>query len=116
MSNDQNPSPTDPAPDVTIIGESIRIQGTMTSRGDVHMNQMEVNGCLTIGAGGKADANVKAHEVIVAGSAKGNVETIDRLVLRASANLEGDVKTPRIVIEEGACFKGGIETVRPPSS
>ena len=52
----------------------------------------------------------------MAGSAKGDVETIDRLVLRASANLEGDVKTPRILIEEGACFKGRIETVRPPSS
>ena len=124
MSNDQKPSPAagiDLAPNVTIIGETMRIQGTMTGRGDVHINghwegQMEVDGCLTIGAHGKADANVKAREVIVAGSAKGNVETIDRLVLRASANLEGDVKTPRIVIEEGACLKGGIETVRPPSS
>ena len=54
--------------------------------------------------------------MILAGSAKGNVETIDRLVLRAGANLEGDVKTARIVIEEGACFKGGIDIVRPPSS
>ena len=78
--------------------------------------QLEVNGCLTIGADGKAEANIKAREVIVAGSAKRNIATIDRLVLRASANLEGDVKTPRIVIEEGACFKGGIETARPPSS
>jgi hypothetical protein len=41
MGNDQNPSPdagSDPASDITTIGETIRIQGTMTSRGDVHMN------------------------------------------------------------------------------
>jgi cytoskeletal protein CcmA (bactofilin family) len=77
---------------------------------------MEVNGCLTIGVGGKADANLKAREVIVVGSAKGNVETIDRLILRTGANLEGDVKTARIVIEEGARFKGEIDIARPPSS
>jgi len=124
MSNDQNPSPAagiGPATGVTIIGETMRIQGTMASREEVHLNgdwegQMEVDGCLTIGAGGKANAHIKAREVIVAGSAKGNVETIDRLVLRAGATLEGEVKTARIVIEEGACFKGGVDIVRPPSS
>jgi cytoskeletal protein CcmA (bactofilin family) len=105
---------------VTVIGETMRIQGTMTSREDVHLNghwegQMEVDGCLTIGAGGKANASIKAGEVIAASSAKGNVET-GRLVLRAGASLEGDVKAAGIVIEDGAYFKGQVDISRPPSS
>ena len=124
MSNDQTPSPAagiGPATGVTVIGQTMRIQGTITSREEVHLNghwegQMEVDGRLTIGAGGKANANIKAGEVIVAGSAKGNVETIGRLVLRAGASLEGDVKAAGIVIEDGAYFKGGVDIARPPSS
>ena len=124
MSNDQTPSPAagiGPATGVTIIGQTLRIQGTMTSREEVHLNgdwegQMEVAGRLTIGAGGKADANIKAREVIVVGSAKGNIETIERLILRAGANVEGDVKTAGIVIEDGAHFKGGVDIARLPSS
>jgi len=92
----------------------------MTSREEVHLNgdwegQMEVDGRLTIGVGGKANANIKAGEVILAGSAKGNVETIVRLVLRAGASLEGDVKAAGIVIEDGAYFKGEVDIARPSS-
>jgi cytoskeletal protein CcmA (bactofilin family) len=99
----------------------MRIQGTITSREDVQLNgdcdgQMEVDGRLTIGVGGKANANIKAAEVVVAGSAKGNIETMGRFVLRAGANLEGDVKAAAIVIEDGAYFKGGVDIARPPSS
>lgn len=124
MSKDQNPFPASGsggAASITTIGETIRIQGTVTSSEEVHLNgalegQVEVNGCLTIGASGKATANIKAREVIVAGSVKGNVETIDRLVLRAGSNFEGDVKTARIVIEEGAYLKGGVDITQPPPS
>jgi cytoskeletal protein CcmA (bactofilin family) len=124
MSNDQNPFPASgigPATGVAIIGETMRIQGTLTSREEVHLNghcegQMEVDGRLTIGTSGNANANIKAGEVIIAGSAKGNVETVGRLVLRAGASLEGDVKAAGIVIEDGAYFKGGVDITRPPSS
>ena len=61
MSKDPNPSPatgSGAAIGVTIIGETMRIQGTMTSREEVHLNgdwegQMEVDGCLTIDAAGR---------------------------------------------------------------
>jgi cytoskeletal protein CcmA (bactofilin family) len=65
--------------------------------------------------GGNADADVKAGEVVMTGSAKGNVETAGRLLLRAGASLEGDVKAGGIVIEDGAYFKGGVDIIRPPS-
>ena len=102
----------------TIIGETIVVKGRMVSREELQLNgelqgELEMDGRLTIGAKGKLSANVKAKEVIVAGSMKGNVEAAERLVLRKGAHLEGDVKTAGIVIEDGAYFKGGIDITGP---
>src|SRR5438105_692197 len=99
---------------VTVVGETIRIQGTMTSSEEILVNgelsgQLELTHRLTIGAKGKVEAGVKAKEVIIAGSIKGNVDAAERITLRAGANLVGDVKTAGIVIEDGAYFKGGID-------
>jgi cytoskeletal protein CcmA (bactofilin family) len=123
MSNDQNLSRAGgiESATVTIIGETMRIQGALTSSTEVHLNghlegQLDVVGRLTIGAGGKADVNIKASDVIVAGSAKGNIETMGRVVLHAGASLEGDVKAAGIMIEDGAYFKGEVDIARQPSS
>ncbi len=103
---------------VTVVGESLRIQGTLTSGEEIVVNgelsgQLELNHRLTIGPKGKVEAGVKAKEVIIAGSVKGNVDAAERITLRAGANLVGDVKTAGIVIEDGAYFKGGIDITRP---
>ena len=103
-----------PSTSGTIIGESISVKGRIVSREELQMNgelqgELEMDGRLTVGVKGKVDANVKAREVILAGSMKGNVVAAERLVLRKGAHLEGDVKTAGIVIEDGAYFKGGID-------
>jgi cytoskeletal protein CcmA (bactofilin family) len=110
--------PTGGSGSVTVIGESLRIQGTLTSNEEIVVNgelsgQLQMNHRLTIGAKGKVDAGVQAKEVIIAGSVKGNVDAAERITLRAGANLVGDVKTAGIVIEDGAYFKGGIDITRP---
>ena len=97
-----------------MIGETITVKGRLVSREELQLNgelqgELDMDGRLTIGVKGKVDANVKAKEVIVAGSVKGNVDASERLVLRKGAHLEGDVKTAGIVIEDGAYFKGGID-------
>lgn len=73
---------------------------------------MDVRGRLSIGAQAKATANLKVAELNVAGSVQGNVDATGRVTLRTGANLVGDVKTPGIVIEDGAFFKGGIDIIR----
>jgi cytoskeletal protein CcmA (bactofilin family) len=105
----------------SVVGESIRIQGTVVSHEEIVLNgqlegQLELDNRLTVGAKAKVDANVKAKEVIIAGSVKGNVDAAERITLKAGANLVGDVKTSGIVIEDGAYFKGGIDITRPASS
>ena len=55
---------------------------------------------------------MKAREVVVLGTIHGNVEASDKIDIRKDAKLVGDIKTARIVIEDGAYFKGSIDIVR----
>jgi cytoskeletal protein CcmA (bactofilin family) len=56
---------------------------------------------------------VKAREVVLFGSIHGNVEATERIVIHKDAQLIGDIRTARIIIEEGAYFKGSIDLIRP---
>ena len=102
-----------------IIGKSVMIKGQIFSREDLTIDG-EVEGSvelqehrLTVGPHGKVQAGVKAHEIIVLGTIHGNVDAADRIEIRKDARLVGDIKTARIVIEDGAYFKGSIDIQRP---
>jgi len=102
-----------------IIGKSVMIKGQIFSREDLTIDG-EVDGSvelhehrLTVGPNGKLQAGVKAREVVVLGTIHGNVEASDKIDIRKDAKLVGDIKTARIVIEDGAYFKGSIDIARP---
>src|SRR6202789_3060221 len=100
------------------LGKSVIVKGQIFSREDLTIDG-EVEGTvelqehrLTIGPNGKVLANVKAREVVILGTIHGNVETADKIDIRKDAKLLGDIKTARVVIEDGAYFKGNIDIVR----
>ena len=102
-----------------VIGKSVMIKGQIFSREDLTIDG-EVDGSvelhehrLTVGPNGKLQAGVKAREVVVLGTIHGNVDASDKIDIRKDAKLVGDIKTTRIVIEDGAFFKGSIDIVRP---
>jgi cytoskeletal protein CcmA (bactofilin family) len=102
-----------------VIGKSVMIKGQIFSREDLTIDG-EIDGSvelqehrLTVGPNGKLQAGVKAREVVVLGTIHGNVEASDKIDIRKDARLVGDIKTARIVIEDGAYFKGSIDIVRP---
>src|SRR4051812_8065059 len=104
-----------------VLGKSVIVKGQIFSREDLTIDG-EVEGTvelqehrLTIGPNGKVNASVKARELVVLGTIQGNVETTDKIDIRKDAKLLGDIKTARIVIEDGAYFKGNIDIVRAPS-
>jgi cytoskeletal protein CcmA (bactofilin family) len=68
---------------------------------------------LTVGPNGKVHSNVKARQVVILGNTEGNVDARDKLEVRKDGRVVGDVKTARIVIEDGAYFKGSIDIVKP---
>lgn len=101
--------------DVAQIGKSVVIKGELSGSEDLYLDG-EVEGSielhdhnLTVGPNGRVRANVNAKEVIVHGKVDGNITSSDRVELRKSAVLVGDIVTQRIVIEDGAYFKGGID-------
>jgi len=67
---------------------------------------------LTIGPNGTVHASVKAREVVALGTIQGNVEATEKIEIRKDAKLVGDIKTARIIIEDGAYFKGSIDIVK----
>lgn len=106
-----------PVMGTTVIGATMRIKGSLQSAENVNLNgefegQMDIQGRLVVGAEGKAIADLKVGELLVAGLVKGNVDAQQRVSLKQGANLVGDVQTPGIVIEDGAFFKGGIDIKR----
>ena len=68
---------------------------------------------VTIGPNGTVHASVKAREVVALGTIQGNVEATDKIEIRKDARLVGDIRTARIIIEDGAYFKGSIDIVKP---
>jgi cytoskeletal protein CcmA (bactofilin family) len=101
-----------------VLGKSVIVKGQIFSREDLTIDG-EVEGTvelqehrLTVGPNGKVLASIKAKEVVVLGTIHGNVETTDKIDIRKDAKLVGDIKTARVVIEDGAYFKGNIDIVR----
>jgi cytoskeletal protein CcmA (bactofilin family) len=101
------------------IGKAVMIKGQIFSREDLVIDG-EVEGIIeahehrvTVGPNWKVQAGVKAREIVVLGAIHGNVEAADKIEIRREARLVGDIKTCRIVIEDGAYFKGSIDIVKP---
>jgi cytoskeletal protein CcmA (bactofilin family) len=101
------------------IGKAVKVVGQIFSREDLFVDG-EIEGTvealehkLTVGPNGNVKASVKAREVVALGSVQGNVEATDKIEIRKDAKLVGDIRTARIIIEDGAYFKGSIDIVKP---
>jgi cytoskeletal protein CcmA (bactofilin family) len=123
MSNQSNSNPGGPTStshsnsSPTVFGKTMKIVGEVTSDEELQLDgelegKLNLKGKLTIGPSSKVNANIKAREVVIYGTVKGNVEAENRISLRAGASIVGDIKTAGIVIEDGAYFKGGIDISR----
>ena len=73
---------------------------------------MEENN-LTVGPNGIVNADVKARDIRVLGKLTGNVRAGERMEITKTGSVEGDLVTSRIVIEDGAVFRGSIDIVKP---
>jgi len=101
------------------IGKAVKIIGQIHSKEDLFVDG-DVEGTveapdhrLTVGPNGTVHAAIKAREVVALGAIQGNVEATERIEIKKDAKLVGDIRTARIVIEDGAYFKGSIDIVKP---
>jgi cytoskeletal protein CcmA (bactofilin family) len=100
------------------IGKSVIIKGELSGSEDLFVDG-RVEGTielhrnkLVIGPNGEVHARVNAQGVIVQGKLEGNIHATERAELRKTAVVVGDIITQRIVIEEGAYFKGKVDIQR----
>lgn len=104
------------------ISQGIRIKGDVTGSEDLFVDgQVDgklslTNGCLTIGPNGQVKADVTAREVIVRGKVEGKVTARDKVLLGNTGQVNGEVQTDRLAIEDGALLRGKVEAGRQPGS
>ena len=117
---------TEPGPEgvlnvsnLTVIGKAMVVRGHITSKESLHI-EGEVNGTLnlpgarlTVGQTAKVMADARAREIEIIGTLSGDLDASKKITVRKGGRLIGDCRTPGIVIEEGAYYKGKIEIVNP---
>lgn len=97
------------------IGASIRIKGDVTGDEDLVI-QGHVDGTIslkghsvTISKSAKVKANIQASQIIIEGELAGDMNGDEKVVIRETGNVHGNIVAPRVTLEDGAMFKGSIE-------
>ena len=100
---------------VVHIGKSVLIKGELGGSEDLTI-EGQIEGkielkqhLLTIGPHGRIRAQVFAKAVVVLGEVLGNIRATEKVVIRDSGSVEGDIIAPKVAIAEGARFRGGID-------
>jgi cytoskeletal protein CcmA (bactofilin family) len=102
----------------TILGPSVTLRGELASEEDLTI-EGKFDGtlhlpthCLTVGLQGQVKADVQTSRAVVQGAVTGNITASERIEIRKTGRVMGDLVAPGISIEDGAYFKGSIEIVR----
>ncbi len=100
------------------IGKSLLLKAQITGDEDLYIDgqvdgSIELqNNNLTVGINGRVSANVIARNVFVEGNLTGNVMATEKIEIRKTGSLQGDLTTGGVTIEDGAYFKGSIDIAR----
>src|SRR5712664_549415 len=102
------------------IDEGSQIEGKYTFNGTVMLNghfsgEIHTNDTLIIGEKGVVNASIRAGAVVISGEVVGNVLATERVELRGTARVFGDVEAPVVVVEEGVMFEGQCRMTKRPA-
>ena len=97
-----------------VIGPKIKILGELSGDEDVLIEgqiegEIRITRDLRVGAGGVVKAKVSAQSIIVSGEIIGDCEAVGRVELQSTGKLTGNIRAPKIVIAEGAMFRGNSD-------
>jgi len=100
---------------VAAIGETIHIKGDVSGSENLIINgnvegNIDLKGHdVTIGKNGNVDANIIANNIVVEGKLNGDMNGDEKVIIKQSGNVHGNIVSPRVTLEDGALFKGSIE-------
>jgi cytoskeletal protein CcmA (bactofilin family) len=97
-----------------VIGSKTTVKGEISGDEDVLVEgtvegQIRINKDLRVGQGGTVKATIDAQSVVVSGEVIGDCHAASRVEIQASGRLTGNIRAPRVVIAEGAVFKGNSD-------
>ncbi len=120
----ETPRPAQPAPPprsaapqeakACVIGSKTTIKGEIAGEEDILVEgtvegQIRIGRSLTVGPEGTVKATVHAQSVVVRGELIGDCHVGNRMEIQATGRLTGSIRSPKIVIAEGAMFKGNSD-------
>jgi len=100
--------------EATILGPTLEIEGEIEGDEDLVI-QGKVKGnvishkSLTVDDSGNVEATITTNSMTISGRLSGNVEASEKVEIKEVGKMIGDIKAPRIVIADGAKFRGNIE-------
>jgi cytoskeletal protein CcmA (bactofilin family) len=112
------PSTTPTSPHHTVLGQTVVLRGELSAKEDLLIEgQFEgtislEDHCLTVGAEGQVKAEIRARQVVILGTITGKIMAREKVEIRRSGRLTGDLMAGAVAIEEGAYFKGSIDILR----
>lgn len=112
-------APPQPRSEQSRVSRTVAFKGEISGRedlfidGEVQGNIRLTEADLTVGPNGRVTAEIEAREVVVEGQVQGNIRGRERVTLRRTASVTGEVITHRIVVEEGAIVRGSVDILRP---
>ncbi len=98
----------------TVIGQEASLRGSYNSKhsirvdGEIYGNVTSEDGVI-VGDKGMVRGNLMGKSILISGKVKGNIRASQRLEIQSSAEVEGDISAPVIVIEDGATFDGNCQ-------
>ncbi len=94
------------APDMVVTGD-LRAEGVVRIEGRVSGN-VSAGHQILLSPGGVVEGNLETREAVLGGVVHGTVTAAERVEVQATAQVNGDIVTPRLLIQEGGQLNGGI--------
>jgi cytoskeletal protein CcmA (bactofilin family) len=97
-----------------VIGKGIHIKGNLTGAEDLVVEgtiegHITLKNHITVAESGQLTADISTHSLEVHGRVSGQIEANEMVSLSSASNVVADIHAPRVVIEDGARFRGRIE-------
>jgi cytoskeletal protein CcmA (bactofilin family) len=101
----------------TVIGSSIMIDGEISGDEDLVIQgtvkgKIALKESLIVEGSGVVEADIETQNVEIAGQVTGNIVASDKVELKSDCRVVGDIKAPRVLIADGASFKGNVDMDR----
>jgi len=98
----------------TVIGSSLIIDGEISGDEDLVIQgtvkgKISLKESLFVESSGVVEADIETQNVEIAGKVTGNIAATDKVELKSDCRVVGDIKAPRILIADGASFKGNVD-------